>query len=344
MTAARPKEMVEPSLLYPVLYGAGKTFAYLGMRGQDMLDKIGEGILEYCFKEGYIERSNDPMQLAGRIEEFFVKNGYFNGIEHKQEGDVSVFKVRSWPFLGVIRKLRDESCYLLSCPMCMALNTVMKSNGVMRQIISEEILPDGSYEARMKIVPLASLQTPAGGMPKLANLSSIKTQLGSEARVRAPAFEALAFGLARGFDYLGAQAQLLLDNVGSGIIEFLHDEKQLTLPAEPSKSLPALAGFYSSQALADKIKVNMSGSEVTVGFENYQYAPVLKRIIEERLPLVSCPFTLAARTLLRSAGMATGTMSWNLQGSRDATLTMPITRIDEQEFNEEKIALLMDAA
>ncbi len=145
-------------------------------------------------------------------------------------------------------------------------------------------------------------------------------------------------------DYLGAQAQLLLDNVGRGIIEFLHEENQLTLPPEPAKALPVLASFYCSQALADKIEVNLSGSGVTVGFGSYRYAPVLKRIIEERLSLVSCPFTLAARTLLRTSGFATGKMGWNLHNSRDATLTMPLAIIATQEFDEEKTALLMDAA
>ncbi len=343
MSGKTPKETVQLALLDPLLYGAANAFAYLGVRGQVMLDKVGDGILDYCFKEGYIQRSDDFQQLTRAVVAFFLDNGYLGAMDMVQEEGVNTATMQGWQFLGLMKKLRNQDCYLLSCPLCVAVNTLMRSNGIARQMISEGITPDGKYVAKGTYAPLSTLEQSPGNPPKLADMNKLRLEIDPATRIGLPAFEAVEYGLARGFDYLGAQAQVLLDNVGSGMIEFLQDEYKLKLGSEHEKSLNTTASFYARSGLADKIEVDLSPSEITVAFGNYRYAPVLKRLLDEDLRLSSCPFTLAGRRILRNAGYVVEDMRWKLEGHRDVTLTLPLLRIGEQEFDEERIGNLMDA-
>ncbi len=342
MSGSKPKEMVPLALLDPVLYGAASALSYLGLRGQVMLDKVGEGFLDYCFKEGYLQRSNDFQQLAGAVHSFFLENGYVGGMEIVQEGPVSTFTLRGWQFIGLMKKLRNQECYLLSCPLCVAVNSLMRANGIVEQVISENISRDGTYVVKAIFAPSSGLQQTTAEAPKLADMHKVQVQNKPSTEIGLPVFEAVEYGLARGFDYLGAQAQLLLDNVGRGIIEFLGDEYKAKLSAEYSKSMKELASFYMKHGLADKIDVDISTHEARMSLGNYRYAPVLRRLLDEGLRLASCPYTLAARAILKNDGYAVGEMQWELNGP-NAILTLPLRRITHQEFDEEKIGSLMDA-
>jgi hypothetical protein len=161
--------------------------------------------------------------------------------------------------------------------------------------------------------------------------------------VGTPAFEAVTYGLAYGFDYLGAQAQLLLDNVGKGMIEFTREESNLTLPNDLQEALNALAAFMSEGGLADNISVRVSDSEVQVDFRNSRYLPVLKRLLGEGRELVSCPFTLAARSVIKSMRKDIGEMNWDITDDI-VRLTMTTRDVNEREFDEENVSALMEQA
>jgi hypothetical protein len=63
--------------------------------------------------------------------------------------------------------------------------------------------------------------------------------------------------------------------------------------------------------------------------------------MQEGKRLVSCPFTLAARTLIKMSGSSIGEMTWQIEG-RNTRLLMPIIDVNKQEFNEEAISRVMD--
>jgi hypothetical protein len=338
MSDAVAAESIQLAVLDSVLYGAAKAFDYLGIRGQVMLDKVGEGILEYCIKKGFVKRFDDPIQFAFGIVAFFKDNGYVADVEFSQDGEIITLTMRDWGYLPLLSKLRNQDCFLLSCPLCLANNSFRRANSVGWKAINERVTADGDYTIQFRVVsPSAASNVPR----EPYNMSTVKVESNRRKRIGLPAFEATEYGLAWAFDYLGAQAQLLLDNVGSGAIEFLQSELHMQLPKNHRKSLQELSSFYTQGGLADRIDLNLSDSKLEVAFTNYRYAPVLERLLDEGYRLTSCPFTLTARAVLRDAGYAATDMQWMVLDNRRAEMKMGL-RITGQEFDEDKIGRIMD--
>ncbi len=341
MNPQTPRGNVQLVVLDSVLFGTARALDYLNLEGQVMMDKIGEGILEYCFKMGFIEKSGDLQQLVNKVGGFFAENGYIGGAQIGQEGELLAVTLMDWQYLGLMKRLRKEEHYLLACPLCIADNALFRSNGLFGQVVYEELTPEGGFLRKYKMIPANALSLPeALTPPKLTNLNPVRYD--GTVRVGAPVFEAVEYGLARGFDYLGAQAQVLLDRVGHGINEFLKAEAQLTFTGNLTKDLELLSSFFKSRGLADDIQFTVSTTEATARFRNYRYEPVLRTLLEEELRLTSCPFTLAAKALLRDAGWAVGESNWTLLDGKGAQLIMRLTKIDDQEFDEARIGALMD--
>jgi hypothetical protein len=339
VSSAAPENTIQIAVLDSIIYGAARAFDYLGGRGQEMVDKVGDGIIDYCFKEGYLQPSNDPHQILFNLVKFFQENGYVRSVDLAQDSEATTITMHGWRFLGLMKKLRNRNNYLITCPICLANDSLMRANGLVPLRLSERITVDGDYSFRTKNVPMGSPTAPA---PVPADLNEIKEDLGSSATIGLPIFQTVEYGLACAFEYLGAQAQLLLDNVGNGVIEYLQDTFQIEFRGEPKKSLQTLASFYSERGLADKISVVLTGSELTVRFENYRYARVLKYLLDEGHVFTSCPFTLAARSVLIKAGWAVIGMQWIGLDAGDATLTMTLRKVEDQEFDEVKIAEMME--
>lgn len=174
-----------------------------------------------------------------------------------------------------------------------------------------------------------------------ADLSGTKLPSQLNESVGLPVFEAVAYGLACGFEYLGAQAQLILDNVGRGMLEFMREESNMQLPDDLEGSLHTLCTFMASRGLADSIRVQLSPSQVNVDFKNYHYLPVLKKLMNEGRSLPSCPFTLAARAVIRNKGLAVEDMQWQAS-TEDAQLKMTTVNLVDQQFDENKVGSMMD--
>ena len=333
-----PTESIQLPVLDSVLYGAAKAFDYLGIRGQDMLDKVGEGILDYAIKRGFIKRVEDPQQFAHEMITFFKNNGYVRDVGVTQDGEILTITMRGWNFIPLMSKLRSQNCFLLSCPLWVANNSFMNANSLGWERIDERVTADGGYVEHVKFVPFsASTRLP----PKPDDMSTVKAESNVGKRIGLPAFEATEYGLARAFDYLGAQAQLLLDSVGSGAVEFLQSELHAQLSKSYRESLQVLSSIYTQGGLADRIEFDLSDSRITVAFTNYRYAPVLERLLDDGYSLTSCPFTLAARAVLRNAGFAVTEMQWNVLNDRNAEMKMEL-RLAGQEFDEDKIGRLME--
>ena len=342
MNVPKSKETIQLAVLDSVLYGAAKAVDYLGMEGQVMLDKIGEGMLDYFVKEGYIKDRSNFDNVDEGLKKFFRENGYIADVGYEQEADVTTFTYRGWEYLGIMRKLRSEGCTLYSCPLCLPGFSFMRSKSIVMEPISEYFLPDGAFVRKYRCVSANPNAAPSSMMPPNApDLGMVKPNHGG--KVGLGAFEAVEYGLARGFAYLGAQAQLLLDHVGRGVIEFLREELQANLAMEYAKSIEELSALYASQGLADKIECHASGSEIRVKFYNYRYASVLERLQKEDVQLISCPFTLAMRAILRDAGFAVRKANWTIEAGRDVQLTMSLVKPADKSFDEDKVASLMDS-
>ena len=329
------------SVLDCVLYGSAKAVEYLGLRGERLLYRVGNGILDYCIKAGYLQPSNDMQQTLGIVTNFFIENGYASGVDIKEDTGNVTLTFRGWRYLGLMKKLKEEHCQLLACPLCVAEIAIFRANGLDTHVISDNILADGTVVRSVRIAPLTNPDDVI--LPSSTDLSNVKAEWTLADRVGLPAFEAVEYGLAQGFGYLGAQAQLLLDNIGTGIIEFLQDEFQVSFPDDPSKTLENLASFFAANGLADKITFQISTSDVKISFQEYRYAPVLKRLLENQLSLISCPLTLAIRTCLRQRGFAVGNLQWAFIDERSVSLRMQLRRVADQQFDEEKVSRLMES-
>jgi hypothetical protein len=346
MSEKESKETIQLAVLDSVLYGAARAFEFLGERGQGMMDRIGEGIVDYCTRLGYLEDTGNLDELSERMIKFFEENGYFR-VEVTEEGDVLAYAFRGYQYVSLDKKLRARGNELLACPWCIADDALSRRKGKSAQasrfvFVSHEKLPDG-FISRFRVT----------GPGKAEDIESEKRrhgQRGSKSgeippdKVGLPAFEAVEYGLARGFEYLGAQAQLFLDDSGEGIIEFLREEFQLSPSKDMRQNLESLASFYSSHGLADRIEVELSSSAANIVFTNYRYLSVLKQLLEDGTNLVSCPFTLATRKVLRDAGLAVGGMKWRVGDDRNVVLTSELVRVEDQEFDEDRVARLMDSA
>ena len=194
---------------------------------------------------------------------------------------------------------------------------------------------------KVKIVPGTRHVQQSVISPHPADFRNAKLTHQSNDSVGLHAFECIAYGLAYGFDYLGAQGQLLLDKVGQGMLEFLREETNMELPALVENSLKTLSTFMTDGGLARSIRVQVSKSGVDVDFENYRYLPVLRKLLDGGRRLVSCPFTLAARALLRREGFAAGEMKWQMS-TVDANLKILAITASELNFDEEKTSSLMN--
>jgi hypothetical protein len=230
--------------------------------------------------------------------------------------------------------------------LCLARGAYEKANKSGSQTLTEDLLPDGTYSIRVKHFsradPRFSLERISKSI-KPADLSQVPPTEYSTTEVGLPVFETVEYGLACGFEFLGAQAQLLLDNIGRGTVEFLREELHVKLPSSYRKSLIKLAEFYVKEGLADKIDVDLSGSDIKFRFSNYRYGPVLKHLLEEGHPLTSCPFVLAARGIFRDNGLVVSNLMWTLGKDLDASLTLRLRNISDQVFDEEKVASLMES-
>jgi hypothetical protein len=341
MTSGTTDDTIQVAVLDSVLYGAGVALNYLDLRGQTMMDKIGQGILEYCFKTGHVEKTSDFNELANRVCNFFSENGYIGGFKFGQEGQLMTVTFNDWRYLGLMRKLRNEENYLLACPLCIAADSAFRATGGYPQTVYEELTPDGAFLRKFKIIPATLDSAPEALIPpNRGDLSAVRYD--GTLRVGLPVFEAVEYGLAQGFDFLGAQAQLLLDNVGRSILNFIQGEGQLTLTGNHIEDLDEISSFFKLRGLADEMRVSFSPTEARVLFCNYRYEPVLRMLLDEGHRLVSCPFTTAARTVLRNSGWAVGQMQWTLSGDKDCTLVMPLLKVADQEFDEQEIGAIMD--
>jgi len=338
--SSKTTDSIPLSVLDCVLYGSAMAVKYLGLRGERLLYKVGDGIVDYCIKAGYIQPSKDMQQTIGTITNFFIENGYARGVDLKEETGKATLTFRDWRYLGLMKKLNEEQCQLLACPLCVASVAIFRANGLDVQVISDNISADGTVVRSARLTPLTNPDDVI--LPGSTDVSKVKAEWTPADRVGLPAFEAVEYGLAQGFDYLGAQAQLLLDHVGSGIIEFLQDEFQIDFPDDPSKTIENLASFFTTNGLADEITFQISVSDIRISFQKYRYAPVLRRLIDEQMSLISCPFTLATRTFLRQRGIAVGKMQWTFVDERNISLRMQLHRVADQQFDEEKVSKLME--
>ncbi len=342
MTSQVEGERIELAVLDSIIYGAAKAFDYLGDRGQEMLDKVGDGILSYCFREGYVQTSQDPQQLMGGLIKFFEENGYLAGFEMGQDGEATVLTMRGWRFLSLMKKLRNKDCFLLTCPLCLANNSMQRANNRGFKHFTEQVTEDGAYIVKGQMVPISKADNVAPAQHQ-ANMKRVDDISISPTLVGLPIFETMEYGLACAFEYLGAQAQLLLGNVGNGIIEFLKEIFSLELPARPEKAIEKLAAFYTKRGLSDKIGFELSPTRLQLSFTNYRYARVLKHLLSEGHQLTTCPLTLASLSVLREIGWAPQEFTWTNLNANNANLTISLRKVTDQEFDETKVSKLMDA-
>jgi hypothetical protein len=343
MTGGPAKETIQIAVLDSVLYGAARAFEYLGERGQGMLDRIGEGIVDYCTTKGYLDESATLEDLSDSLNAFFEENGYFR-VDITETGDTVAYAFRNYRYLKLEKKLQQKGNELLACPWCIADDAITRRKGGPAQTpglvyVSREPLPDG-FVRRYKVAAnqKAHIESEKRRYKAAEKIGQVPPEM-----VGLPAFEAVEYGLARGFEYLGAQAQLFLDDSADGIIEFLREEFQLSSSQKPKQTLDTLASFYSSRGLADKIDVSLSPSTLDIKFTNYRYASVLKELLDEGTSLISCPFTLATRSILRDDGLAIGDAKWKIENDRNVVLKSQLAKIEGQEFDEDHVARMMDS-
>jgi hypothetical protein len=343
MTRGPSKETIQIAVLDSVLYGAARAFEYLGERGQGMLDRIGEGIVDYCTRKGYLDESATFEDLRDSLNAFFEENGYFR-VDITADGDTVAYAFRNYQYLKLEKKLQQKGNELLACPWCIADDAIIRRKGGPAPTpglvyVSREPLPDG-FIRRYKVA--ANQKAHVESEKRRYEAAEKSGQVPPE-MVGLPAFEAVEYGLARGFEYLGAQAQLFLDDSADGIIEFLREEFRLSLSQKTKQTLDSLASFYSSRGLADKIDVSLSPSTLDIKFTNYRYASVLKELLADGTNLISCPFTLATRSVLRGDGLAVGETKWKIEDDGNVVLTSQLAKIEGQEFDEDRVAQMMDS-
>jgi hypothetical protein len=227
-----------------LLYGAAKAFSYLGDEGPEMLDKIGSSIVEYLVDKGFLQKSNDVQILLDTMK-FFRENGYIGDARFEPKGEGISITMGNWRFLRLMKNLRNRGCYLITCPLCLANDSIRRSNAIGWRRLRENVSGGDTYVVDVEMVP-GDQETPIAS--RLADLTSVPAEYGGD-QVGIGAFEAVWYGFMRGFDYLGAQAELFLNTIGLGVLEFLREEAGFQPPNDLGEAADVLARFFTKNGL-----------------------------------------------------------------------------------------------
>lgn len=118
-------------------------------------------------------------------------------------------------------------------------------------------------------------------------------------------YEMVLYGMTKALDQLGAQAQLMLNRIGSEMLDYLISIEAI----QPSDDVEAyqnnIVGFFMKAGYARSVDIEYEGSPPHTMLVTYKdaryYNTVLRRLRNEGSILFSCPMCIAGQSMLNRA-------------------------------------------
>ena len=109
----------------------------------------------------------------------------------------------------------------------------------------------------------------------------------------------------KALDELGAQGQLMLDRIGTKMLEYLSKSGAVERSDDPATYIQHVKDYFMAAGFAKSTTLRMEGLPPHALIATWSYAPyysnVLKRLRQEGSALFSCPVCLACESIMSSS-------------------------------------------
>ena len=177
----------------------------------------------------------------------------------------------------------------------------------------KKLLIKNGFAVRRTIQVNVTAQTPSVSnffdylMPKGSLVSIKRSSLSRKAprrnKVDWVLYEMALYGMTKALDdELGAQAQLILDRIGTEMLDYLVELGMVEPSDDPNTFFRRVEDFFMNAGFARSTEFKLEGSPPQALVAKWRYAPyytnVLKRLRNEGSILYSCPVCLAGESIL----------------------------------------------
>lgn len=119
-------------------------------------------------------------------------------------------------------------------------------------------------------------------------------------------YEMVLYGMTKGLDELGQQAQLLIDSMGTEMLNYLVDTGEIEPSDDPNLFVKHQSEYFGRVGFADRrsgFKMEGSPPDTLVGTYVYSryHINVLRRLKETKCLLYSCPPCMVGSSIMRRA-------------------------------------------
>ena len=119
-------------------------------------------------------------------------------------------------------------------------------------------------------------------------------------------YEMVLYGMTKGLDELGEQAQLLIDGMGTEMLNYLVETGEIEPSDDPDVFVRRASEYFGRVGFADKrsgFKMEGSPPDTLIGTYVYSryHINVLRRLRETNCALYSCPPCLVGNSIMRKA-------------------------------------------
>lgn len=134
---------------------------------------------------------------------------------------------------------------------------------------------------------------------------------GEKERVDWVLYEMVLYGMTKALDdQLGAQAQIILDSIGAGMLDYLIEVGAVEGSEDPQVLLQNLIDYFVEAGYAKSLKFEVEGTPPDTFVSRYEsaryYTTVYRRIQKEGSALLSCPLCLAGHSVWATQGWRFG--------------------------------------
>lgn len=149
------KEQVSLVLLDTMTFSLAKALDHLGHQGQVVLDKMGEELTNYLVEKGEIKPTKDPFTMISRLTRYFNEAGYKWKGKFRFDKDEFIIELKpeEWAYTEMWKELKNKQCALLSCPLCLANDSMLRRAGY-GLIFTVALEERGKIIQRSKLVDL----------------------------------------------------------------------------------------------------------------------------------------------------------------------------------------------
>jgi hypothetical protein len=173
-------------------------------------------------------------------------------------------------------------------------------------------IPPQSITVRGTPTPpnLVEILTPTGRHLAGGALPKSRVSKGKE-KVDWVLYEMVLYGMTKALDdQLGAQGQLILDRIGTGMLDYLLELGAIERSDDPNILIQSVIDYFVKAGYAKSFRYELEGAPPDTFVSRYEsaryYTTVYRRIRKEGSALLSCPLCLVGHSIMATQGWKFG--------------------------------------